>query len=402
MKNSIAADVAAIQSISAVPTILQVITETTGLRFSCIARVTDDSWTACAVLDNIGLGLMPGGELELATTLCNEVRNNQAPIIIDDVSNDKQYCNHLTPKMYKFQSYLSFPLYRVNGEYFGTLCALDPLPANLSNSKTLSTMKLFAELISLQLEAEAKLDESQAALLNERETAELREQFIGILGHDVRSPLSSVISGADALLTVSSDERIRNIAERIRRSGQRISSLVDDVLDFTRGKMGGGISLGLSNTTALAEDLQHGVAELQATFPKREILCEFNLTNNICCDRKRVVQLLSNLLSNALVHGTADKPVTVAASDGDDRFLLAVTNEGPVIPSENMTRLFQPYWRGGTTQPQSGLGLGLYIASEIARAHGGKLDVASSEQFTSFIFSLPLLAQDYSRKQNSL
>jgi PAS domain S-box-containing protein len=178
---SIAADIAAIQSISAVPTVLEAVSEITGLRFACVARVTGESWTACAVLDKIGFGLQPGGELDVATTLCNEVRSTNAAIVIDKASDDKQYCNHLTPQMYGFESYISIPLHRANGEYFGTLCALDPIPAKVSDTKIVSTLKLFAELISLQLEAETQLDESQTALLHVRKSAAMQEKRFQLL-----------------------------------------------------------------------------------------------------------------------------------------------------------------------------------------------------------------------------
>jgi signal transduction histidine kinase len=390
MKSSMSADIAAVQSISAVPTILQVVIATTGLRFACVARVTENSWTTCAVLDKIGFGLKPGDELDVATTLCSEVRDSRAPIVIDKASEDTQYCNHLTPRKYGFESYISLPLYRVDGEYFGTLCALDPLPAKLSDEKTVSTMKLFAELISLQLETQERLDESRVALHGEQQTAAVREQFFAVVSHDLRTPLSSIITGTEVLLRRPIDADTKSIVMRIQRSGLRISSLVDDVLDLARGRMGGGIPLDLHAVDTLEEDLRHVVAELQGGYPDRSIEFDAAIDDTVFCDRRRIAQLLSNVLINALIHGAAEGPVKVTAKTEDDHLLLSVANHGDVISAEAMAHLFEPYWRAATVHPSEGLGLGLYIANEIAISHGGTLQAASVNATTTFAFSMPL------------
>ena len=156
---------------SFVPRILQAITEITGMRFTCIARVTDSAWTICAVYDAAGFGLVPGSELPIDTTFCKSVRATGQPVVFDSASASDIYCDHPSPKLYGFDSYASLPLYWANGEFFGTLCALDPLPATPSNPATLATLTLFAELISNQLHSEAQLQESK----NHQET--LSEQL---------------------------------------------------------------------------------------------------------------------------------------------------------------------------------------------------------------------------------
>lgn len=391
MELALKADISAIQSISSVPTILEAVAAMTGLRFVCIARVTEDSWTNCAVLDKLGFGLKVGDGLDVATTLCDEVRETSAAVVIDHASHDERYRDHRTPKLYGFESYISIPVFRADGEYFGTLCGLDPNPANLKNSATISTMTLFAQLISLQLDSEKKLMDSQNALLSERETAELREQFIAVLGHDLRTPLGSIINGAEILRTRALDLQSAGVVERVRRSALRIAALVDDVLDFTRGKMGGGIALDLRHESALDQALLQVVAELRSTYPERDICCDIRIGASVWCDQARLGQLLSNLLKNALVHGSATHPVQVSAQLQDGALRLAVSNQGPTIPPETIAQLFKPYWRGRHRGSNEGLGLGLFIVSEIARSHGGRLEVVSEGQSTSFIFTLPRL-----------
>ncbi len=388
MKRSVSDDISAISRINAVPAILQVICETTGLRFAAVARVTHDSWTACAVLDRIDFGLQVGGELDVTTTLCQEIHGSHEPIIISKVSEDIRYCDHHTPKLYGFESYISVPVFRSDGSLFGTVCALDPLPANLSEAQTLAMMESFAKLLAIQLEAEEHFEATEAALLDAQQTAELREQFIALLGHDLRNPLSSIMSGAQLLLRRSKEASVTGIAEHMLTATRRASRLVDDVLDFARGRLGKGIPLQIRQCDTLHLTLTHIVSELQSAHPQRAIKAGIAPLGEVRCDADRLAQLLSNLLANALVHGSTSCQVYVSARIQDGRLLLSVNNQGEPIPPARLTQLFQPYWREASNV-QSGLGLGLYIANEIAVSHGGSMQVTSTaEAGTTFTFSM--------------
>ncbi|HEX6124363.1 MAG TPA: PAS domain S-box protein [Pyrinomonadaceae bacterium] len=145
-------DVQSIGRIVTVPAILKAVAELTKMRFVVIARVTDRRWIACAVLDEMDFGLPPGGELEVATTLCSEVRDQRTPIVIEHASEDSVYCNHPTPKKYGIESYIAVPIIQKNGEFFGTLCAVDSRPADLSNQIIVDSLRLFAELIADEIE----------------------------------------------------------------------------------------------------------------------------------------------------------------------------------------------------------------------------------------------------------
>ena len=383
-------DVAAISRIDVVPTILEVVCRTTGMGFAAIARVTQDRWVACAVRDEIAFGLGPGGELEVATTICDEIRDSGQGVVIDEVRADQTFCQHPTPAKYGFQSYISMPILRKDGSFFGTLCAIDPKPAKLQTPQTIGMFKLFAELIGFHLEAQERLVNSEAALLDERQTAELREQFIAVLGHDLRNPLAAIDAGTKLLGKKPIDEQGRDILSLIERSVRRMAGLIDNVLDLTRARLGGGLQLKRNSDQLLGPVLDEVVQELRASWPDRKINVDITLPAAIDCDRARIAQLLSNLLANALTHGAADAPVSVLARADKKTFELSVTNQGEPIAPAVSARLFEPFYRPVANSGHQGLGLGLYIASEIARAHGAELTVTSVPEATRFVFKMPM------------
>lgn len=146
-------DIDSVAEIKVVPLILEALCRTTGMGFAAVARVTPERWIACGVRDEIKFGLLPGGELKVDTTLCHEVRQNNDAIVIDHVAEDVYYCNHHTPVTYGLQSYFSIPISKYDGSFFGTLCAIDPSPALVTSVEIRGLFKVYAELISVLLNA---------------------------------------------------------------------------------------------------------------------------------------------------------------------------------------------------------------------------------------------------------
>jgi signal transduction histidine kinase len=389
MDNDFADDIAAVQSIDAVPRILEIVCRSTGMGFAAVARVTEERWVCCAVRDDIEFGLQPGGELKVETTICHEIRQSHQAVVIDHVAEDEVFAGHHTPAMYGFQSYISVPITLADGRIFGTLCAIDPRPARLKNPETIGTFVLFAELIASHLDAFDRLAATEASLLSERQASELREQFIAVLGHDLRNPLASIAAGTRMMAKAASPEEKVEIAGLVQGSINRMSQLIDNVLDFARGRLGGGLTLHRTANEPIDKILDQVIAELRSAHLSRTIRTRFDIREPVCCDGQRIAQLFSNLLGNAIVHGSADQPVDVTASTDNGIFELSVANSGDPIPVEVMKQLFQPFYRGAIRPAMQGLGLGLFIASEIARAHGGTLTVASSDIETRFIFRMP-------------
>jgi signal transduction histidine kinase len=389
MITTIAQDVAAIGRLDVVPKILEVVCRTTGMGFAAVARVTEDRWVACAVRDEIDFGLKPGGELVLNTTICDEIRDHGLPVVIANVAESEAFRDHHTPRMYGLQSYISVPIQH-HGAFFGTLCAIDPKPAHLDDGKTLAMFELFAQLIGAHLDNQERLAVSEAALLDERQAAELREQFIAVLGHDLRNPLASIDGGVRLLLKTPLDDKARSLVGLMQNSVLRMAGLIDNLMDFARGRLGGGFAIDRRPAPELAQALEQVVAELRTAQPERRIVSDIVLAEIVAADGRRIAQLFSNLLSNALTHGSDQSPVRVQALTRDGRFELSVANAGAPIPAETLSRLFHPFTRASTRPLQEGLGLGLYIASEIASAHDGVLTVQSDETETRFTFRMPL------------
>ena len=385
-------DIRAIARIDAVPRLLKVICESTGMGFAAVARVTDERWIACAVEDRVSFGLVPGGELPLASTLCHDVRSTDEAIFIDHASQDPVFCTHHTPRIYRIESYASVPIRLSDGEYFGNLCAIDAQPHKMREPKVIALFELFAQLIALQLDNDRERSRVESQLLDERAAGELREQFIAVLGHDLRNPLAAIAMGATVLRTKAGDPAaVTAIAQRVGRSARRMSGLIDDVLDFARGRLGSGIGVEVVVSDSLGRNLASVVAELHEAQPDRELMADIALDGPVRCDPGRLEQLLSNLLANALAHGRADAPVRVRGRFEGGDVVIEVHNEGSPIPPDRLGKVFAPFWR--QTVAREGLGLGLYICSQITRSHGGVLTVASTaQQGTTFTARLPIRA----------
>jgi signal transduction histidine kinase len=376
-------DVAAVSSIKAIPTILDIVCRTTGMRFAAVARVTEDRWIACSVRDEINFGLKPGGELKVETTICHEIRQSGEAVVIDHVSEDPVYTCHHTPRIYGLQSYIAMPIRLTDGSFFGTLCAIDPEPHRLKTPETIEMFEMFAEVIGFQLSAIRNL-------LDEQNASALREQFIAVLGHDLRNPIASVSGGVSLLRKEALSNTGTQILDMMHGSVVRMSALIDNVLDFARGRLGGGFALSRQAGVDLEPILQQVVSELRVGAPGRTIETDFALPHPVNCDPSRFGQMVSNLLANGLTHGAPGEPVRIHAATVGGDLEVSIANGGKPIAPATMERLFQPFFRGEAQPSQNGLGLGLHIASEIAKAHGGAIEVASTPKETRFTFRMPL------------
>ena len=391
MLNDFQSDIESVGRIAAVPTLLEVVCRTTGMRFAAVARVTEERWVACSVLDEIDFGLKPGGELRVETTICDEIRQCREAVVIDNVAEDPTYCGHATPAMYGFQSYISMPIILSDGSFFGTLCAIDPRPARLNTPEIIGMFRLFAELIAKHLDAARKLADTESALRAERAEAELREQFMAVLGHDLRTPMRAITCFTELLVRDSHPAEAARMGKLVLESAARMQALIDNLMDLARGRLAGGLPLHRDADAPLEPVLREIIAELHVGRPGRIVETSISLSEPINCDRVRIAQLFSNLLDNALTYGSPDRAVRVRANCNEGSLELSVANAGEPIPPAALEHVFHPFYRSKVHLHREGLGLGLYIAHEIAIAHRGTLSVESRDEETCFTFRMPLI-----------
>ena len=227
-----------------------------------------------------------------------------------------------------------------------------------------------------------------AQFVDERDRA--REIFVAILGHDLRTPLQTIAMGAQSLLERGEalDDRTIKVAVRSAAAASRMERMIRDLLDFARGRLGDGIPVEPSRTD-LGAIGAHVVDELTLLYRDHEI--ELARTGGRLIgwwDRERLVQAITNLVCNAIEHGRDPVRVTLTGRDDPDEVEIAVENRG-AIDDDRQTRIFEPFARDPNQPRSSGLGLGLYIVREIARAHGGVVKLESKDDRTRFALVLP-------------
>ena len=233
-------------------------------------------------------------------------------------------------------------------------------------------------------------DKDRIELLRQNEAdAELKEVFLAVLGHDLRNPLAALESGIRILGRKIEDEKLGAVLQQMKGSTTRMSELIDNVMDLARDRLGSGMGVEREPTAGLADDLEQVIEEISVTQKDVEIRKDINIKGDVTCDASRIGQLLSNLLANAVMHGDPAQPIDVQASNQDGRLTLSVANGGDPIPDDALEHLFQPFFRGKVRDSRHGLGLGLYIAHQIAVAHGGTLDVKSDRRETRFTLDIP-------------
>jgi signal transduction histidine kinase len=223
-----------------------------------------------------------------------------------------------------------------------------------------------------------------------------KEMFLGMLGHDLRTPLGAIIGSAHIMVnTKDLPEIALKRAFLILNSSQRMNALVGDLLDFTRSRLGRGIPI-VRVDMDIAKVCRQTVEEIAALYPQRVV--NFDATGEVQgqWDRARITQAFSNVISNAVQHGSDKTPINVVVRGGADDVEVAVQNRGPVIPANQLDKIFNPLHRiegDKPVAPRENLGLGLYITERIVAAHEGTIRVESSDENTTFTIHLPKRAR---------
>lgn len=351
------------------------------------------------------LSLRPDGRIvKVNQTLCTWLGKSSEQMVgkrlrdLLNVAGSIFYETHFAPllRMQGFYHEVALDMVRADGTKLAVL-------ANAAERKEEDGNLLFTRLTIFQaterrrferelVDAKDHLEEHIAKQVQERlaeqQDGQLREQFIAVLGHDLRNPLAAIDAGRRMLEKDQTDPKALRIIRLMGESVMRMGGLIDNLMDFARGRLGGGIGVEINSGDRIEPTLAAVVNEIQVSHPERQIEMHFDLQQPIPIDHARIAQMFSNLLGNAITHGAKDQPIIVEAKVIDGIFELSVCNGGEPIPQAAMERLFQPFYRGDVRPSALGLGLGLYIASQIAEAHGGRIDVKSDDAETRFIFRM--------------
>ncbi|MBC7000903.1 ATP-binding protein [Cytophaga sp. FL35] len=377
-------DIEDVQSLSIVPTILDIVCRATGLQFAAIARVTDENWITCGVLDKIPFGLSVGDELEIGTTFCNQVRKTDKIVVIDHVKEDSVYRDHPIPLQYGFQSYISVPIVRKDGEFFGTLCALDIRPNRLNNAKIIDMFTLFSNLIAFHLDT-IKTLKTQKHLIGQKEKQ--LDTYTYISSHDLQEPLRKI-----QLLTSSIQERESgNLSPRgmkyfdsIMKAATRMRRIVNDLLEY-------------SQIGYRTDNFQHHDLEALIGRVRFRIQEEFGITHpflqlgELCClpiVPVQMEQLFYNIMHNSIRYRHKDRQPLVSIGCSIDKGTnfglpsleddveyceIVITDNGIGFDPKFNLRIFEMFKRLHPDGENRSTGMGLTIAKRIAQNHDGDM-----------------------------
>lgn len=345
----------------------------------------------------------PACETELDQSVCKYAMNASGLFVIPDLSRDPRTAtNSLVTGDPGIRFYAGAPLVSDSGVPVGSLCVIDtvPRPDGLTEAQGNGLMALARQTMALintrrmMQRLEAAKDAHQAVitseLAHERRLGSHRETFVAVLGHDLRNPLAALDAGIRLIEREAPAPRSASVLAMMKLSVGRMRTLIETTLDFARVRLGTGMGVTSHADAELAPMLEQVVSELRVSHPKARIVADIRVTCPVACDRYRIGQMLSNLLANALLHGDNAHPVRVEAATADGRFVMSVANGGNPIPPAWLDMLFEPFVGSAAQGPRQGLGLGLYIASEVARAHQGTLSATSTAEETRFTFEMPL------------
>lgn len=432
-------DIDAISQIHIVPGLLDVICKTTKMGFAAIARVTEERWITCSVLDDIQFGLKPGDELEIKTTICDEIRHDNKAVVIDHVDEDPLFHDHHTPAQYGFQSYISVPILRQDGSFFGTLCAIDPKPNALNTPAVIGMFNLFSELISFHLHALDEITTGKNQLLEEREThkkteesqkiftAELEKKvkertqqlednnvklekmnkelqsFAYISSYDLQEPLRKI----QTFTSLIAEKEVDNLSDvgkdyfkRMGNAAERMQTLINDLLAYSRAES----DAKKFESTDLSLIIQDVKNDLEEEFQHKKAQITIGNTSDVTVIRFQFRQLLYNLFSNAIKFS---KPgfaphITIESAISEGKFLknknllpnqyychISISDNGIGFSEEYNEKIFNLFQRLHSRTEYDGTGIGLAIVKKIVENHSGYITakgrIADGATFDIFI-----------------
>ncbi|WP_313157677.1 GAF domain-containing sensor histidine kinase [Sphingobacterium multivorum] len=387
-KDSISHLIIQIEDLPAIKDILNTICLYTGMDLGLVTSHNGHQWIACAVKDSLGIGVKAGQQLELHYTLGDPVHDRHAPIIIPDIERceNEDWKRKLHAK--GFKSYIAFPIVDNEGFFFGTLCTIDYKAVPIDTQRITPLFKLLSELITFHLDSIAKVRNAESLLGEELQYSKRRDTLLSVLGHDLKNPLSAVITLSQYLADKLENVKHKQTATLIYDSSYRMKALIDNILDFARSKLGAGIHLN-KNLVELDMVILQTLREIQTSAGDRKVLTYFGASRPVKCDHERMAQVFSNLIGNSVRHGSAEHKIVINSSIESDKFIFQIENDGDEIEPPIFKNLFKPFVRG-KNKKEGGLGLGLYISKQIITAHKGEIQAKCIDGKVIFSLWIPI------------
>ena len=321
---------------------------------------------------------------------CGTAAYRRERVIVTDIETDPLWANYRDrARPFGLRACWSQPILSTAGDVLGTV-ALYYCEPRAPSAEELEAIVGAARVARVALERH-RTDRVRQGLVDElRHTLRYNEMLIGVLGHDLRNPLSAILTGAHLVLRSETDPARRRTLERVQSSGQRMGRMIEQILDFTRARRGEGIPID-RRAIDLAEVARSVAHEVELAFPQRRLVVDITGDTHGEWDPDRLSQVLSNLLCNAMFHGNESRDVHLRIVGSDAASVAIRVENGGVIAEEDLSWLFDPFRRGVRSEQRTqGLGLGLYITRQIVLAHGGRIEVRSRAEEGTTIFSLDL------------
>jgi signal transduction histidine kinase len=367
-------------------------------RVRCLTR-TASAGTSC--------GHLPS-EAELGNSHLGLIARERKPYATNSVLDDPQTADRDWAAQHQLQAFAGYPLV-IGGKLLGVLAVY----ARWSlASDALDTLRLLANQIAIGVESQQRLEEREALLASEREArlraeraTQARDRLLAVVSHDLRNPLSSIVTAA-ALLTrapMLEEPRLRKHLQTILSSADRMKRLISDLLDLASLEIG---RLTLDLTRQAVAPLVSEVVELHAPMAEaKSVVLEAKVADllpEIRCDRGRIVQVLSNLIGNAIKFTPSGGAISVRAAGGGSAVVFAVADTGPGMSDEEQAHVFQSHWQGRRGAGH-GFGLGLSIARGLVESHGGKIWLESrTGEGSTFFVTLPAQPELAQAEQRSV
>lgn len=377
-QRSLAEETARLPDLSGV---LNLIRRSTGMRLVALLREGVPGGTVLQCRDDLDIGLSPGDTLLLDSPRAAKLDRPEELAIQDGLEGKHRVGAASASRPREFAVCFAYPVRRRDGSVFGCLCGFDPEPQSLDATETEELLAPLAELIAFHL---AERSDAETA----KQTRDI-EKFISVLSHDLRSPLGVIQTCGHLVSRQDLPEAATQHLQLISHCSARMLDMIRKLQQFARCTLGEGFELRLSSDrTALVDSLEQTNVEFRKRQGDERLRWRESISEPVTCDLFRIRRLYELLLDNAVQHGPDGVTIEAEASTREGHFLLSVSNAGDPIDEAQRATLFEPFT---TTRGRDGdsLGLGLFLAAEIARAHGATLEVDHRDGKNIFSLSLP-------------